>query len=159
MIFLQSHVLGHSTNTTTLPINQCLISITLQRVISFISKGWDGRASDKFMVENSGYLIYLSDGNVVLADRGFDVTDSFALFGATYLRYTNIHYRGQNQLSGEEVEVTRKIVNVRIHVERIIGSACTAKVSNFFNYKRSMSHKTQKGNIILDSVCSSLLLP
>ena len=71
--------------------------------------------------------------------------------------------RGKNQLSAEKMEVTRKIANVRIHVESIIGSACTANVSNFFSYrsaiKRLVSHKTQKSNIILDSVvqvCCSL---
>ena len=35
------------------------------------------------MVEHPGYLNYLPDGNVVLADKGFDVAGSLALFGAT----------------------------------------------------------------------------
>ena len=130
-----------------------LISITPQGVISFISNGWGGRASDKFIVENSRYLNYLSDGDVVLADRGFDVADSLALFGATL--DIPAFTRGENQLSAEEVEVTRKIANVRIHVERIIGSvrqgyqifSATGVLS-----KELVSHKTQKGNIILDSV-------
>ena len=137
-----------------------LISITPQGVISFISNGWGGRASDKFIVENSGYLNYLSDGDVVLADRGFDVADSLAFFGATL--DIPAFTRGQNQLSAEDVEVTRKIANVRIHVERIIGSvrqryqilSATGVLS-----KELVSHKTQKGNIILDSVvrvCCSL---
>lgn len=60
-----------------------LIGITPQGVISFISNGWGCRASDKFIVENSGYLKHLLPGDVVLADRGFYVADSMALFGAT----------------------------------------------------------------------------
>ena len=65
-----------------------LISITLQEFISFISDGWGGgggggKISDKYIVENSGYLKHLLPGDVVLADRGFDVADSVALYGAT----------------------------------------------------------------------------
>ena len=59
-----------------------LISITPQGVINFISNGWGGRASDKYIVENSGYLRHLLPGDVILADRGFDIADSVALFGA-----------------------------------------------------------------------------
>ena len=33
-----------------------LISITPQGVISYISNGWGGQASDKHIVESSGYL-------------------------------------------------------------------------------------------------------
>ena len=136
-----------------------LISITPQGVISFISNGWGGRASDKFLVENSGYLNYLSDGDVVLADRGFDVADSLALFGATL--DIPAFTRGQNQLSAEEVEVTRKIANVRIHVERIIGSvwqryqilSATGVLS-----KELVSHKKKRQHYFGLS-CSSLLLP
>lgn len=60
-----------------------LISVTPQGVISYISNGWGGRVSDKYIVENSGYLKHLLPGDVVLADRGFDVADSLALYGAT----------------------------------------------------------------------------
>ena len=139
-----------------------LISITPQGVISFISNGWGGRASDKYIVENSGYLKYISPGDFVLADRGFDVADSLALFGATLaiLAFT----RGQNQLSAADVETTRRLANVRIHVERIIGS-----VRQRFQIlsatgvlpKEMVSHHKNDDNdhIILDSVvrvCCSL---
>ncbi len=57
-----------------------LMSITPQGVISFISHSWGGRVSDKYIVENCGYL---DVGDVVLADRGFDIADSVAYRGAT----------------------------------------------------------------------------
>ena len=56
-----------------------LISITPQVVVSFIPNRWGGRVSDKHIVENTGYLNNLLPGEVVLADRGFDAADSFAL--------------------------------------------------------------------------------
>ncbi|XP_019859329.1 PREDICTED: uncharacterized protein LOC100640513 [Amphimedon queenslandica] len=97
-----------------------LISITPQGIISFISNGWGGRASDKYIVENSGYLKHITPGNFVLADRGFDVADSLALFGA--ILAIPAFTRGKNQLAAADVESTRRLANVRIHVERIIGS-------------------------------------
>ena len=42
---------------------------------------WLGRKS--FIVEHSAYLNNLLPGDVVLADRGFDVADSVAMLGAT----------------------------------------------------------------------------
>ena len=58
-------------------------------------------------------------GDVVLADRGFNISDSIAVTGATLAipPYT----RGRNQISAIEVENTRKLANARIHVERVIG--------------------------------------
>lgn len=97
-----------------------LISVTPQGTVSFISKGYGGRVSDKFITENSGYLAKLLPGDVVLADRGFNVEESIAYMGATL----NIpsFTRGKSQLAPEDVESTRRLANVRIHVERIIGA-------------------------------------
>ena len=50
-----------------------LIAITPQGVISFVSKGWGGRVSDKHLTENCGLLNFLLPGDVILADRGFTV--------------------------------------------------------------------------------------
>ena len=71
-------------------------------------------------MENSGYLQHLSPGDVVLTVRGFDVDDSLALHGATLDIPT--YTRGHDQIPVDDVEATRKLANVRIHVERIIGA-------------------------------------
>ena len=59
----------------------------------------------------------LLPGDVVLADRGFDIAESVG---------SKLHIpaftKGKTQLSAVEVEETRKNANVRIHVERIIGA-------------------------------------
>ena len=96
-----------------------LIGVTPQGVISFISKGWGGRVSDKYLTENSGLLRKLLPGDIVLADRGFDIADSVGFYQARL--HIPAFTRGKKQLSAEEVEETRKIANVRIHVERVIG--------------------------------------
>ena len=97
-----------------------LIGITPQGVVSFISKAWGGRVSDKYITENCGILNNLLPDDIVLADRGFDITDSVAMYRAKL--YLPAFTRGKDQLSALEVEETRSIANVRIHVERVIGS-------------------------------------
>jgi len=58
-------------------------------------------------------------GDVVLADRGFDISDSVGLCQAKL--QMPAFTKGKDQLSAIEVEETRSIANVRIHVERVIG--------------------------------------
>lgn len=58
-------------------------------------------------------------GDVILADRGFDIAESVALMQASVEVPTFMG--GKKQLSGVDVIKTRKIANVRIHVERVIG--------------------------------------
>ena len=97
-----------------------LIGITPQGVhtVSYISQAWGGRVSDKYITMNCGILSKLFPGDVVLADRGFDIADSVGLCQAKLSQPA--FTRGKDQLTALEVEETRSIVNVRIHVERVI---------------------------------------
>uniref|UniRef100_A0A8C9XBM5 THAP-type domain-containing protein n=1 Tax=Sander lucioperca TaxID=283035 RepID=A0A8C9XBM5_SANLU len=79
-------------------------------------KGGGGRASDKQITENCGFLQKLSSADLVLADRGFDIKESVALVGATLK--IPAFTRGHSQLNAKDVEETRKLAHVRIHVER-----------------------------------------
>ena len=96
-----------------------LIGITPQGTVSFISKGWGGRVSDKHLTQNSNLLTHLIPGDTIIADRGFDIKESTAMYCAhvTVPTFT----KGKKQLTGIEVEQTRRLANVRIHVERVIG--------------------------------------
>ena len=99
-----------------------LIGIIPQGTVAFISEAWGGRVSDKYLTEHCGILKKLLPGDVVLADRGFDIADSVASMQATL--HIPAFTRGKPQLSAKEVEETRRIANVRIHVERVIGLVC-----------------------------------
>lgn len=101
-------LLGHRTNT-----------ITPQGTVSFLSDAWGGRASDKHITEHCGILEKLLPGDIVLADRGFDISDSVGLHQAKL--HIPAFTKGKDQLSAVEIEETRSIANVRIHVERVIG--------------------------------------
>ena len=61
----------------------------------------------------------LSVHDIILADRGFTISDDIALFGAKLK--IPAFTRGKQQLSQREVETSQQLARVRIHVERIIG--------------------------------------
>jgi len=96
-----------------------LVGITPQGSISFVSEAWGGRTSDKYLTENCGFLEFLVPGDMVMADRGFTICDSVGLKQAklTIPAFT----KRKSQLDPVDVERTRGIANVRIHVERVIG--------------------------------------
>ena len=55
-----------------------VIGITPQGVISYISKTCGGRTSDKVLIENCDFLDNLLPGDIIMADRGFDIAGSVA---------------------------------------------------------------------------------
>ena len=98
-----------------------LIGITPQGSISFISKGWGGggRTSDKHLTENCGFLNHLLPGDLILADRGFNIAETLGSCSASLK--IPAFTKGRSQLSALDVESTRGLAAVRIHVERVIG--------------------------------------
>ena len=88
-------------------------------VISFVSDSWGGRVSDKHLTENSEILRKLLPGDILLAYRGFDIGESVGMMQASL--HIPAFTKGKKQRSALEVEETRTIANVRIHVERVIG--------------------------------------
>ena len=96
-----------------------LIGITPQGSICFTSKAWGGRTSDKYLTEKCGLLNNLKAGDLVLADRGFTISESVTLYQAQLA--IPAFTKGKNQLDPFDVARTQGIVNVRIHVEPIIG--------------------------------------
>lgn len=96
-----------------------LIGITPQGTVSFVSEAWGGRTSDKFLTENCGFLDKLLPGDMVMADRGFTINESVGLKQAKLV--IPAFTKGKSQLDPVDVEKTRGIASVRIHVERVIG--------------------------------------
>ena len=96
-----------------------LVGITPQGSISFASNAWGGRTSDKFLTDNCGILKKLLPGDLVMADRGFTIQESLMFHRAELA--IPAFTRGKDQLDPVDVEGTRGIANVRIHVERVIG--------------------------------------
>ena len=57
----------------------------------------------------------------MLTDRGFDISESVCMMQASL--QIPAFTKGKSQLSALEVENTRTIANIHIHVEHVIGCA------------------------------------
>ena len=88
-----------------------LTGITPAGAISFLSLGWGGRVSDKQITKESGFFNKVSMGDCML--------EKLSALGAT-LKIPSFT-KGKKQLSGGEVDTSRQLSSVRIHVERVIG--------------------------------------
>ena len=104
-------------NSNTVKI---LIAIAPQGVTTFLSASWGGRVSDKQLTRDSGIIQKLLPGDIVLGDRGFDIAEDLAMVQATL--HIPAFTKGVSQLSPIDIQQTRKLANLRIHVERVIGA-------------------------------------
>ena len=91
-----------------------LVCISPNGYISFLSSCWGGRALDRHIVRESGFLELMEHGDLVIADRGF----TMLLKNATL--EIPPPSQGAEQMTRQDVERTKKIANARMHVERAI---------------------------------------
>lgn len=96
-----------------------LVAIAPKGMISFVSKTWGGRTSDKYIVASSGFVDLLDPGDVVLADRGFPIQEELLIKQARL--EIPPPGSGVEQQTAAAVRKTKKVANARIHVERAIG--------------------------------------
>lgn len=95
-----------------------LLGISPRGLITFVSKAYGGRASDKFIVEDSNFLDNLEPYDQVLADRGFKILELLMRVQASLAIPPSV--RTSQQMSPEATKSTSKIANVRIYVEQAI---------------------------------------
>ena len=94
-----------------------LISISPIPHFNFVSKLFTGSISDKEIVKDSGFLEELQSGDVVMADKGFNIQDLLAIH-ETKLLAPPLMRKGN--LSADPSTATRRIARVRVHIERMI---------------------------------------
>jgi hypothetical protein len=95
-----------------------LVGISPNGLIMFVSRSYGGRASDKYIVNDSGFLDFLRPGDEIMGDRGFTIDEE--LFVRKVKLTIPAFTKGRKQLPSPDVTSTRRIANVRIHVERAI---------------------------------------
>lgn len=119
---LQQATFSKYKNTNTF---KTLVAIDEQGVVTFVSDAYGGCVSDNRIVELSGIVDLLSEGDYILADKGFDQIDVLSAKGIVLNRPPT--KRGL-QLTEADVAKTRAIASRRIEVERVIGYAKTYKI-------------------------------
>ena len=114
-LLLQSQLYSSYKSTTTL---KGLIGITPYGAVSFISCLYTGAISDKEITRCSGILDLLEPGDSVMADKGFDIEHMLNDKGVGL----NIppFLQSQAQFTAADVQETKTIAKLRIHVERAI---------------------------------------
>ena len=112
----QCSTFSASKNNNTVKV---LIGITPSGVISFVSKCYEGSISDRKLVGVSGLLEKLEPGDQIMADKGFQIQDLLAPLGVQLTIPPFLASKAQ--MAASDVIVTKKIANLRVHVERAIG--------------------------------------
>ena len=111
----QSACYSHYKSNTTM---KGLVGITPSGVCSFVSDLYTGSISDKEIIVKSGFLDKLSPGDGVMTDKGFLIQDELAARQAHLVIPPLL--KQKPQFTEMELDQTRSIANLRIHVERFM---------------------------------------
>jgi hypothetical protein len=103
-----------------------LVGATPGGLVSYVSPAYGGSTSDRQIVERSSLAVLCDPGDSIMADKGFNVQDLFALNDVTINIPT--FFSKKNRMSGKTVLRDRRISSKRVHIERIIGLAKTYKI-------------------------------
>jgi len=95
------------------------VGITPSGVISFVSQSYEGSISYRKLVELSGLQEMLEPGDKVMGDKGFLIQDLLAPIGVR-LNVPPL-LQSNSQMPPEDIVVTKKIAQLRVHVEQAIG--------------------------------------
>ena len=102
---------------------KALIGITPSGAIIFVSNLWGGNTSDRYITQHCGFLDNVRPGHEIMADRGFLIRDLLLEKGAKLVipPFTKKCNWGKGKrLLQSDIIKTRRIANLRIHVERAI---------------------------------------
>ena len=95
-----------------------LLGISPTGYVMFVSDCYGGRASDKYVCNDSGFFYLLERDDEIMADRGFQITEELLL------RFCSLSVppgaRTKSQMTSAECKKTKHVANLRIHVERAI---------------------------------------
>ena len=103
-----------------------LLGISPAGFITFLSDCYGGRASDKFICQDSGFFDVLEFGDEVMADRGFQITEELLARNTRLVIPPGA--RLKSQMTFGECSKTKSVANLRIHVERAIRRIKTFRI-------------------------------
>lgn len=95
-----------------------LISVAPNSSITFISRAYTGRISDKEITIQSGYLKTVPQNMALMFDKGFNIKEE--CYENHIVPHVPPGRRGSSQMSCVDVARTKKVANIRILVEQVI---------------------------------------
>ena len=94
-----------------------MTGVTPGGIISFVSKPYGGRASDKAIFEQSLLLERLEKGTSIMVDKGFLIDEMCCDYQVKLIRPTFL--RDEVQFSAVNDTENADIASARVHVERL----------------------------------------
>lgn len=95
---------------------KALIGISPAGVLAYVSDLWCGSISDKQLTVESGLVELCEPGDAIMVDKGFTISDITTPRGVHLI--IPPFKRKKTQFTKREVNITKDIANLRIHVER-----------------------------------------
>ena len=92
--------------------------------ISFISKAYGGRVSDKAIFEQINLIHFLELGDRIMVDSGFLIDEIYSSYNVQCIRPPFM--KNKTQLSKSESRLTQGIARARVHIER-----CNQRIKTF----------------------------
>ncbi|XP_047146299.1 uncharacterized protein LOC124819130 [Hydra vulgaris] len=96
---------------------QDITRISLSGFINFLSDCYGGGCSDNFITKDSGFYDLLERDDDAMADRGFRIQEELLLRFCTLMTPPGALLK--SQMIASECKKTKKIANLRIHVEKV----------------------------------------
>ncbi|XP_051160095.1 uncharacterized protein LOC127280845 [Leptopilina boulardi] len=95
-----------------------LTGVTPGGIISFCSKAYGGRVSDKSIFEQSGLIEILEENSAIMVDKGFLIDEVCADNNIKLIR-PSFFNKNQSQFSENDAVESSNIASARVHVERL----------------------------------------
>jgi len=121
-----------------------LIGISPGGLITYISKPYGGRASDKAIFEQSNIIEMMQTPDAVMVDKGFLIDDICNKKNITIIRPPFL--RNQKQFNKENALLSKDIAKARVHIERVNQRI---KMFNIFRHTFPWAHIHLASDIII----------
>ncbi len=91
-----------------------------------LSDCYGGRTTDQYICQNSGFYNLLEYGDMVMADRGFQIKEDLLHFYCSLVVPPGA--RAKSQMTTTECSLTKEVADLRINVERAINRLKTFRI-------------------------------
>lgn len=112
-----------------------LVCCTPSGHISHVSKCYGGRTTDSQITVESGIINLLEPGDIVLADKGFPEIKTAINSTGKNVVIVMPPILDKPEFTAEEVQATKDIASVRIHIERVIGRIRTYRIVDLITHE------------------------